>query len=312
MDGAKLLRRLSSIALIVASLSMPSARASSSAVEELMFQRQLALAELDQAKDARRSAWLTLHAQRKAYKEAYHQLQAASAAIWMGTEPSHVVDVAYVDGLRSGVAMARSEVTFAGYGVTQAKMRLSELEGKLAVAKHEARLERHRNMEQRVKQAARQERSATISCPVAQVSAIYADFGAPRPSGPHRGIDIPAPDGSPALAAWYTRVRETVTGGWMGKGIVLEDSAGNTWWYAHLARIDVEVGDVVARGQQIGLVGSTGNSTGPHLHFEIHARGVTPVDPYTLVAPACGAYDSMTPQERVAYEASTDDANGNG
>ena len=60
--------------------------------------------------------------------------------------------------------------------------------------------------------------------------------------------------------------------------MIVDHGGGYSTLYAHLSSIDVEVGDVVARGTPIAKVGSTGWSTGPHLHFEIHISGGT-VDP---------------------------------
>lgn len=88
----------------------------------------------------------------------------------------------------------------------------------------------------------------------------------------------------------------------MGNGVILRDGANNLWWYAHMSRVDVQVGQRVARGQTIGAVGSSGNSTGPHLHFEIHPRGKRPIDPYSLVAPTCGIFDPLSHAERIAAE----------
>jgi murein DD-endopeptidase MepM/ murein hydrolase activator NlpD len=66
-------------------------------------------------------------------------------------------------------------------------------------------------------------------------------------------------------------------GGW-GYLVSIAHGNGIRTMYAHLSRIDVRVGARVAAGHQIGLVGSTGHSTGPHLHFEVRVRGA-PVDP---------------------------------
>ena len=60
-----------------------------------------------------------------------------------------------------------------------------------------------------------------------------------------------------------------------GKHVYIRHPDGYVTLYAHLSRIDVSVGDYVARGQQIGAVGSTGRSTGPHLHFEVSIGGRT-------------------------------------
>jgi murein DD-endopeptidase MepM/ murein hydrolase activator NlpD len=94
----------------------------------------------------------------------------------------------------------------------------------------------------------------------------------------HTGQDIAAAYGSPIAAA---DAGEVIFAGWWdgyGKAIVVDHGKGITTVYGHLSRIYKQVGDVVAKGQTIGLEGSTGYSTGPHLHFEVRVRG-KPVNP---------------------------------
>jgi len=92
----------------------------------------------------------------------------------------------------------------------------------------------------------------------------------------HPGIDIGAPKGTPVYAADSGYV---VTAGWdqervsYGFMILINHGNGYITRYAHLSAFNVEVGDSVKKGQIIGRVGSTGNSTGPHLHFEIIKNG---------------------------------------
>lgn len=92
----------------------------------------------------------------------------------------------------------------------------------------------------------------------------------------HPAIDIGAPLGSVVLAAEEGTVSAA---GWStygyGNYIIVRHYDGFATLYAHLNRIDVSPGDYVARGQQIGTVGSTGRSTGPHLHFEVSLGGRT-------------------------------------
>jgi len=84
----------------------------------------------------------------------------------------------------------------------------------------------------------------------------------------HSGIDLGAPFGTPVLAAKAGRVEFAGWGGGYGNLIELDHGSTGTR-YAHLEAIYVAQGQSVAQGQQIGIVGSTGRSTGPHLHFEI-------------------------------------------
>ena len=89
----------------------------------------------------------------------------------------------------------------------------------------------------------------------------------------HTGIDIGASSGSAVIAAQSGKViMATVYGGY-GNCIMLDHGGGIVTLYGHLSKISCSNGDVVSAGQTIGLVGSTGNSTGPHLHFEVRKNG---------------------------------------
>ncbi|MDO5141481.1 MAG: peptidoglycan DD-metalloendopeptidase family protein [Eubacteriales bacterium] len=94
----------------------------------------------------------------------------------------------------------------------------------------------------------------------------------------HAGEDIPAGYGAQILAAASGRV---VTAGWVsgyGNYTVIDHGGGMMTAYGHQSSFAVSVGQTVSQGQVIGYVGSTGNSTGPHLHFEVYINGAT-VDP---------------------------------
>ncbi|MCT8139993.1 M23 family metallopeptidase [Anaerobacillus sp. CMMVII] len=90
----------------------------------------------------------------------------------------------------------------------------------------------------------------------------------------HRGIDIARPSNRNILAADNGTVSFAGwDGGGYGNKIIINHNNGMTTLYAHLASIDVRVGQTVAKGQKIGVMGSTGNSTGVHLHFEVTQNG---------------------------------------
>lgn len=98
----------------------------------------------------------------------------------------------------------------------------------------------------------------------------------------HKGVDLPAKTGTPVLASLTGTVITAKTHQGYGKYIRLQHENDFTTVYAHLDTILVHTGDRVTAGDKIGLVGSTGKSTGPHLHFEIRKSG-TPVNPESLI-----------------------------
>jgi len=97
----------------------------------------------------------------------------------------------------------------------------------------------------------------------------------------HMGIDYSAPVGTPIFSVANGRVAHIGYSGAFGNLIVLEHSGNYHTYYAHLSNynVELEVGNEVRRGLEIGYVGSTGRSTGPHLHFELRKNGIY-VDPY--------------------------------
>lgn len=99
----------------------------------------------------------------------------------------------------------------------------------------------------------------------------------------HNGIDLGAPTGTPIYAPAGGRVRMATSRIVTGGTIVIEHLPSVYTLYYHLHTIDVSVGDVVERGDIIGTVGSTGLSTGPHLHWEIRVSGAA-VDPALLLS----------------------------
>jgi len=111
------------------------------------------------------------------------------------------------------------------------------------------------------------------------VGRITSPFGR-RYNSIHTGIDIAAPVGTPVLAADSGTVTKSQSSlGGYGQVIFIDHGGGSlVTVYAHLSKRLVGVGAVVEKGQEIGKVGSTGRSTGPHLHFETRING-TPVDP---------------------------------
>ena len=125
----------------------------------------------------------------------------------------------------------------------------------------------------------------SLKWPVPGVYVITSGFG-PRIDpvegidGFHTGLDIGAPQGTPVVAAAPGIVAHAGRAGNYGLAVFLQHEGGMETIYAHLSGIAVKRGQLVQAGEVIGYVGSTGKSTGPHLHFEVrvHHQPVNPVD----------------------------------
>jgi len=89
----------------------------------------------------------------------------------------------------------------------------------------------------------------------------------------HKGVDIRAAWGSPVKAMAKGEVEFAGLRGGFGNCIMLKHGNGFETLYGHLSKILVSVGQKIEIGQQIGNIGSTGRSTGPHLHYEVHKNG---------------------------------------
>ena len=102
----------------------------------------------------------------------------------------------------------------------------------------------------------------------------------------HWGIDLAAPLGTPIYAAADGVVLRAGPASGYGNAVYVQDADGNVEIYGHMKYYDVHAGDVVSAGDQIAKVGNQGQSTGPHLHFEIHVGGMNgkPTDPEVWLA----------------------------
>ena len=116
---------------------------------------------------------------------------------------------------------------------------------------------------------------------LAPVGGAVGDGFGPRGNSFHTGVDYPLPQGTGVAAAGRGCVQSAgYDAGGYGNLVVIAHRAGMTSWYAHLRSIRVRPGECVVAGTPIGTVGSTGRSTGPHLHFELRLRGAA-LDPLT-------------------------------
>jgi murein DD-endopeptidase MepM/ murein hydrolase activator NlpD len=99
-------------------------------------------------------------------------------------------------------------------------------------------------------------------------------------SSNHTGLDFATATGTPIVAMANGVITETGSAGAYGNQTIQTLADGTEIWYCHQTTIGVQPGETVTAGQQIGTVGSTGNSTGPHLHLEVRPGGGDPVDPF--------------------------------
>ncbi|MFF6785335.1 transglycosylase family protein [Streptomyces sp. NPDC012510] len=142
--------------------------------------------------------------------------------------------------------------------------------------KQERKQEQKREQKQEQKKVQKEQKSGQRQVSASFVAPVSASLGTPyRASGSswskgyHTGVDFPVATGS---AVKSVAAGEVVTSGWggsFGYQVVIRHADGRYTQYAHLSAISVKAGQSVSAGQRIGRSGSTGNSSGPHLHFEV-------------------------------------------
>ncbi|MGB0114792.1 MAG: peptidoglycan DD-metalloendopeptidase family protein [Ilumatobacteraceae bacterium] len=125
-----------------------------------------------------------------------------------------------------------------------------------------------------------------IVCPVAGPRAFGDTWGAARSGGrSHEGVDMMSPGGTPLVAveSGYVQFKTTNLG---GNSVWLNGGSGTRYFYAHLSAWEGSSRNV-SRGEVIGYVGATGNTSANHLHFEVHPGGGRAVNPYPYVRAVC-------------------------
>lgn len=119
---------------------------------------------------------------------------------------------------------------------------------------------------------------------------ITATFGqgGSRWAANHTGTDFAAPIGTPIRSVMKGKVIFADWAGAYGRQVQVEHADGTVTWYNHMSKFSVEVGETVYAGDQVGAVGVTGNTTGPHLHFEVHPDGGSAINPMPWLREVCG------------------------
>lgn len=183
------------------------------------------------------------------------------------TDFSRAVDVG--DSLAEQLAdQARSRQTAVEQAKAESAARKQADENRRRAAA--AKAKRAHEAKERAARAAERRKLHGWVAPVAhpQVSTPYQASSGLWSSGAHTGIDFHAAQGTPVHAVAAGEIVEAGNGGAYGNNIVIKHHDGTYTQYGHLSVIKVSVGQKVGSGERIALSGNTGNTTGPHLHFE--------------------------------------------
>ncbi|MDX6235687.1 MAG: hypothetical protein QOG10_502 [Kribbellaceae bacterium] len=130
--------------------------------------------------------------------------------------------------------------------------------------------------------ATERKRQQVSTCGLPVISYVLtARFGqgGSRWSHFHTGLDFAAPIGTPIHSVMAGKVIFAAFAGAYGRQVQVRHADGTVTSYSHMSKFSVSVGDVVPMGGQVGAIGVTGNTTGPHVHFEVRPGGGAPIDP---------------------------------
>ncbi|MGW5867906.1 M23 family metallopeptidase [Streptomyces sp. NPDC055239] len=174
-----------------------------------------------------------------------------------------------IDAQAAAQQQAADDAAAAKKAEEAAKKKAEEAKRK-AEAEAKAKAKKEREAKERAAREAERKRLNSYVSPItgSYVSTGYQTGGGMWSSGSHTGIDFHAASGTSVHAVGSGTVVEAGWGGAYGNNVVIKMNDGTYTQYGHMSSLGVTVGQAVTPGQQIGLSGSTGNSSGPHLHFE--------------------------------------------
>ncbi|MFC8127884.1 M23 family metallopeptidase [Streptomyces sp. NPDC057302] len=174
-----------------------------------------------------------------------------------------------IDAQAAAQQQAADDAAAAKKAEEAAKKKAEEAKRK-AEAEAKAKAKKEREAKERAAREAERKRLNTYVAPISgsSISTGYQTGGGMWSSGSHTGVDFHAASGTSVHAVGSGTVVEAGWGGAYGNNVVIKMNDGTYTQYGHMSSLGVTVGQAVTPGQQIGLSGSTGNSSGPHLHFE--------------------------------------------
>jgi murein DD-endopeptidase MepM/ murein hydrolase activator NlpD len=206
------------------------------------------------------------------------------SAVAVGIRPTQQGEVRAfeVDALPGGVSsQVSSSVVNSPGSVNFFELRAQERVLEAAAAKAKAKAEARAAKIAKERRAAqiRASRASRVVYPArGQISARFGDRGRRWDNGWHTGVDFRVPVGTPVASIQQGQVVFANWSGPYGRKIIIKHINGVTSVYAHLSTINVRVGQTVQAGERIGRSGRSGNTTGPHLHLEVH-KFDQPVNP---------------------------------
>jgi murein DD-endopeptidase MepM/ murein hydrolase activator NlpD len=183
-------------------------------------------------------------------------------------------EIARANGIRDVTELRIGQRLF----VPGARKRLRESSNGYA-ATNPGRASNSDETRKRARASARQQTSLQFGWPVR--GRLSSKFGRRR-GRPHEGIDVAAKRGTPIFASESGRVIHSGRLGSYGKVVIVKHAGAFRTVYAHASKLLVKKGEFVEKGQKVAEVGSTGRSTGPHVHFEIR-RSETPRNPLAFL-----------------------------
>ncbi|MEU8222746.1 M23 family metallopeptidase [Kribbella sp. NPDC048915] len=175
---------------------------------------------------------------------------------------------------RRALALAAAKAAAARKAAAQAKA-LAEAK---AEAKAKAEAIRRANAAKAAKEKAEAAPRVVLPTTGYHLTARFGQGGS-RWARDHTGLDFAAPQGTPVRSVMAGKVIQAAFAGAYGRQVKVRHTDGTVTSYSHMSEFDVSVGDTVKAGTMVGRIGMTGNTTGPHVHFEVLPGGGSPINP---------------------------------